>query len=694
MTVLKVLTADLQNNFGNTYNQNRTSISGYVAQQLIQGVPTLTPPLVKWVDIFTDSGDIPVMMDYTENNRMFAVTAPGGGLIRVLCYTFDAITGAAVYIGKISVFMPNIAATVHTLRGLKVDDSNPAAIKIFIATTASVLVNGGVFLVNNINITDFAQVGFPTIIFGNGSNQKALYFLQDPATDGGANLNVAAVGIAIDKVSKKLYCHNGVAATHQYYVFDYNNNPNTPQTNVTISIATPGIISHAGHSLFAGDQIVFSTTGALPTGIVAGTIYFVRNPVAGVSYEIAATSGGVAINTTGTQNGVHSVYKAFGITGDLFSFKTGNLPALAGVLIQSNSEKHITPGHTINSGLPCVFFPTTTNLYVGKVSDLSAGSTLWPSLVTSNLLGSSNQVTVPLAVIATWNESLDRAVFTTSTTKIVAKKVVNNLIEDIFGILNNDYLEGVAIAGLITQFGAISISDFQQANGWTFIIGSTTGQRGVIALNSNASYKVGTTHIITKVFDTPRTAFYAGVALANQLNDLSSEARVSYRTSGFGVAAGGWILLPQNLLMNTIPPANQIQFKIEYNPHDTFLTNPPTAIEMYLALKSIDTISEKWEGSIDNTSRNNETPAYTSFRMMLTDSGTKYFRAYDDNGNLVASANTSANFAMFDKSTDNGSSWSAMVAANDYAATPLTTEIRYKWASPPGVIVTCSLGDS
>ena len=79
---------------------------------------------------------------------------------------------------------------------------------------------------------------------------------------------------------------------------------------VTMTIAAPGVISWAAHGLTAGQPIVLSTTGALPTGLVAGTTYYVAAtpaPAAG-TFSLAATPGGTAITTTGSQSGIHTAY--------------------------------------------------------------------------------------------------------------------------------------------------------------------------------------------------------------------------------------------------------------------------------------------------------------------------------------------------------------------------------------------------
>lgn len=78
--------------------------------------------------------------------------------------------------------------------------------------------------------------------------------------------------------------------------------------NPTVTIAVPGVFTLTGHGLAVGDAIRLTTTGALPTGLTAGTTYYV---VAGGfvanTFEVSATQGGTAITTTGTQSGTHSL---------------------------------------------------------------------------------------------------------------------------------------------------------------------------------------------------------------------------------------------------------------------------------------------------------------------------------------------------------------------------------------------------
>ena len=74
---------------------------------------------------------------------------------------------------------------------------------------------------------------------------------------------------------------------------------------VTISIASPGIITWAAHGLAAGVPVSFTTTGTLPTGFLPDVVYYVVAPAAN-TFQLSATLGGAAINTSGSQSGVHS----------------------------------------------------------------------------------------------------------------------------------------------------------------------------------------------------------------------------------------------------------------------------------------------------------------------------------------------------------------------------------------------------
>lgn len=90
----------------------------------------------------------------------------------------------------------------------------------------------------------------------------------------------------------------------------------------TITIGTNATVGWASHGLGADYPVKFTTTGTLPTGITAGTTYYVlADSLSTNSFRISATPGGAPITTSATQSGTHKAICApFGCTHDLTSF--------------------------------------------------------------------------------------------------------------------------------------------------------------------------------------------------------------------------------------------------------------------------------------------------------------------------------------------------------------------------------------
>ena len=89
-------------------------------------------------------------------------------------------------------------------------------------------------------------------------------------------------------------------------LYYWNASYGTTPAPATISIATPAVITYSGSALSDGEAIVFESTGALPTGLSIGTVYYVRN-ASGSTFNVSATPSGAVIDTTGTQSGTHYI---------------------------------------------------------------------------------------------------------------------------------------------------------------------------------------------------------------------------------------------------------------------------------------------------------------------------------------------------------------------------------------------------
>ena len=104
---------------------------------------------------------------------------------------------------------------------------------------------------------------------------------------------------------------------------------------ITISIAAPGVITLPGtFNLPNGTLIQFQSTGALPTGLVVGTTYFVRDSVTN-TFSVAATISGAAITTSGGQSGVQSISPR-GV--NLYGVEDPNTPIVHNYLLVTDSR--------------------------------------------------------------------------------------------------------------------------------------------------------------------------------------------------------------------------------------------------------------------------------------------------------------------------------------------------------------------
>jgi len=76
-------------------------------------------------------------------------------------------------------------------------------------------------------------------------------------------------------------------------------------SSTTITATTnPGVVTVTSAPT-NGDVVTFTTTGALPTGLTAGTEYYVINRTS-TTFQVSATSGGAAITFSGTQSGAQT----------------------------------------------------------------------------------------------------------------------------------------------------------------------------------------------------------------------------------------------------------------------------------------------------------------------------------------------------------------------------------------------------
>jgi hypothetical protein len=180
-------------------------------------------------------------------------------------------------------------------------------------------------------------------------------------------------------------------------------NGNDPLVNknlekeVTITNGTPSSFTCPYHGLQVDDPIIFATSGALPSPLIAGDVYYVTNIIDAHNFTVSDTLGGSSIDTTGSQFGVHTfkcdeataVLRNVGLvisanvntyldTNNVFLFKNSKYyPVDPADVVNVNANKNYFEikqnGATlVDSAIPYTYDPGDTLLVKMRGKDLGA----------------------------------------------------------------------------------------------------------------------------------------------------------------------------------------------------------------------------------------------------------------------------------------------------------------------------------
>jgi hypothetical protein len=780
---MKTIDLQLLSSTGTSYNQTRTTLAGRVTQRTIDSKPVLGPSPTRFLDVFSDTAGTftpTTTMFATDNGRLFMIGAIAAGVLPVVCYEINQVTGAHSYVGRVNISMPSSPAIVHTIRSIKVIDNGTTGWKVYVVATGTVLIGGsGVLLANNLARADFSQVSPPVIPFATGNNQKAVYQLgrlasknsrsmtitlgtpvkfnfaahgfnnndqvyftsqvgsawtsstfvvntkyfvrnaglndfELSASFNGASIGAAAgptsvvmqpvnqeidsFGAIIDLEANRLYTHVGTAANPQYFVRDTSVAPTYSPLTVDMTAGTPAKIGLVAHGLTENEPVQF-LAGTLPVGFALNTTYFVRVVTAN-DFELSLTAGGASINTVTTSTGV-TIGKAFGYTNSQWLHSTSILPANAGTLLATTDVDAIAipvnaplNGSLLN-GQKCAFFATSSNLYLGRLDELTAGATTWPSLTTSNMLGLPSQIVAPIVVSASWSDALDHAIVligqaATNAFRFMLKKVENNKFTALFGDSCMEWFEA-STKEAYEMRPSLPYLNFTNNSGWLFGLSGAVGQRGVFASDVRSDTFFDHSYIVSKVLDIPQNGIIKSVDIKRELIRTGGEVDVKYRLSGFGSISGGWILLDADQELS-LAAGGQIQFRIDFRTHSADRTSHIQVSELLISYEAAEELSDNWEYSYDDSS--SAIPTRVGFRLKkaydTSVPSTLSFRAFDLSGVQLVDHDITNEATRFQYSTDGGDTWLALGTIPNVVG----TLVRYTFLSPPGVDVRPSLKDS
>lgn len=124
-----------------------------------------------------------------------------------------------------------------------------------------------------------------------------------PASGDSVMIADGAAGGALKKVDATAFASGRTRLTADTTLY-----LRTAPVAVTISNASPAVVTHAAHGYSAGQAVVFNSTSSLPTGITAGIpCYVISAGLTSGSYQVSATPGGAAINTSSAGSGTFTV---------------------------------------------------------------------------------------------------------------------------------------------------------------------------------------------------------------------------------------------------------------------------------------------------------------------------------------------------------------------------------------------------
>jgi len=119
-------------------------------------------------------------------------------------------------------------------------------------------------------------------------------------------------------------------------IYYWSNNIGVTSSTFTVTIASPAVVT-ATINVVEGQVVQLNSTGALPTGLSVGTVYYAKN-VSGTTFNLSSTFGGAAINTSGSQSGTQTISPA-GINITALAGTDGYAPVIQNYFLVSDASR-------------------------------------------------------------------------------------------------------------------------------------------------------------------------------------------------------------------------------------------------------------------------------------------------------------------------------------------------------------------
>jgi len=183
---------------------------------------------------------------------------------------------------------------------------------------------------------------------GGGAVQGNFKNLVASATGNGANISISADEIVVESAVNTYQTLRNVSLAGSLAASGANGLDDSAPQAVAVMIASPGVFTLNNHGFLGtpwNSAVVLATTGALPTGLSAGTTYYVVNPTTN-NFQLSATKGGAAINTSGSQSGVHTIKSVLAVNSWYSKWVIWNGTTTAALLSSSATNPVLPTGYT------------------------------------------------------------------------------------------------------------------------------------------------------------------------------------------------------------------------------------------------------------------------------------------------------------------------------------------------------------
>jgi len=176
----------------------------------------------------------------------------------------------------------------------------------------------------------------------------------------------------------------------------------------TITIGTPTIISCTSHGFSIGDVVRFSTTGTLPTGMSSESQYYqiISDGFGLNDFQISTDPDGlvgrIAVETSGTQTGTHSVGLVKGRVGDnsfaVVAVAPGEEPRVIGSKFVFKGVEYVITGYDNLATTGAIFARITLNKALEHSLIQYQGTTSLKAGVAARTISSLGDLTIRISL--------------------------------------------------------------------------------------------------------------------------------------------------------------------------------------------------------------------------------------------------------------------------------------------------------